>query len=154
MSVQRLFAGISRLKMTVRALWALRAHYLLSDGQTSPESLTISLVALHHLKPCKNIHQRQPCFNHQQEANVGFQLTRSTLSRYVARPHAAPVRRPVPRLAQRLPEVLGRRGHHEPSQLRYSLILLFFMKLNTRSTNFSQSHLREEESDQNLPNEI
>ena len=108
--------------MTVRALWAVRAHYLLSDGQTSPESLTISLF---HLKPCKNIHQRQPCFNHQ-EANVGFQLTPSTLSRYVARPHAAPVRRPVPRLAQRLPEVLGWRGHHEPSQLRYSLILLSF----------------------------
>ena len=146
MSVQRLFAGISRLKMTVRALWAVGARYLFSDGQTSPESLTISLVALHHLKPCKNIHQRQPCSNHQ-EANVGFYLTPSTLSRYVARPHAAPVRRPVPRLAQRLPKVLGRRGHHEPSQLRYSLILLFFMKLNTRSTNFSQSHLREEESD-------
>ena len=152
MSVQRLFAGISRLKMTVRALWAVCARITSSVGQTSPESLTISL---YHLKPCKNIHQRQPCFYHQQEANVGFQLTRSTLSRYVARPHAAPVRRPVPRLAQRLPEVLGRRGHHEPSQLRYSLILLFFfMKLNTRSTNFSQSHLREEESDQNLPNEI
>ena len=101
-----------------------RRHYGSSDGQTSPESLTISLVAGRPLETVQK-HTSTPLpAKSQWRMAVFCNKIFFLFIRYVTKPHAAPVCGPVQGFPQRLSSILGRRGHHEPTQLRYSPFFL------------------------------
>ena len=76
------------------------------------------------MKPCKNIYQQQPLNLTKSHENGSFCNKPFFSLRYVAKPHAAPVCRPVQGFSQRLPSIPSGRGHYEPTQLRYSPLFL------------------------------
>ena len=101
-----------------------RRHYGSSDGQTSPESLTISLVAGRPLETVQKHTSTPLAAKSQWRMAVFGNKIFFLFIRYVTKPHAAPVCGPVQGFPQRLSSILGRRGHHEPTQLRYSPFFL------------------------------
>ena len=130
-----------------------RRHYGSSDGQTSPESLTISLVAGRPLETVQKHTSTPLAAKSQWRMAVFCNKIFFLFIRYVTKPHAAPVCGPVQGFPQRLSSILGRRGHHEPTQLRYSPFFLSrkiqFVSTTTKWATI-QLNLLEAESDQNF----